>query len=394
MKIKHTTNHKGKIRDTLSLRKKVFIIAIGLILGLVSLWFTSDLARQLRDKENYEVKLWALAIERLGQFDMNDPLSMHIMDSRNNIPFIRTSENFEVLGSNLIPDRILYHPDLLNRKLAKLANENSPLEINTWNGTRFYIFYGNSNLQKTLLVFPYIQLSVIVIFIAFGFMTFRSSQADEQNKVWIGLAKETAHQLGTPISSLLGWLEYLKIQNIDPSVIDEMNKDLTRLMKVADRFSKIGSETLLLAANVNEVVGSSVMYFMARIPRNVTLCYNGLATAPVQALLNIALFEWVVENLLKNSLDALQGQGEIDVRISSTEESVFIDVKDTGKGIAKSNFKRIFEPGFTTKTRGWGLGLSLSKRIIDEYHNGKIFVVESEPGKGTTIRIVLKRVYA
>lgn len=170
MKIKHTTNHKGKIRDTLSLRKKVFIIAIGLILGLVSLWFTSDLARQLRDKENYEVKLWALAIERLGQFDMNDPLSMHIMDSRNNIPFIRTSENFEVLGSNLIPDRILYHPDLLNRKLAKLANENSPLEINTWNGTRFYIFYGNSNLQKTLLVFPYIQLSVIVIFIAFGFI--------------------------------------------------------------------------------------------------------------------------------------------------------------------------------------------------------------------------------
>lgn len=394
MKIRRITNQKEKIRDTISFRKKVVIITIGLIIGFVSLWFTSDLAAQLREKENYEVKLWALAIERLGQFDVNDPLSMHIMDSRNNIPFIRTTENFEVLGSNLIPDRILYHPDLLSSKLAKLARENPPIEINAWNGARFYIFYGNSNLQKTLLVFPYIQLAVIIIFIAFGFMTFRSSQADEQNKVWIGLAKETAHQLGTPISSLLGWLEYLKTQEIDPSVTEEMNKDLTRLMKVADRFSKIGSETILSPANVNEVVGSSVMYFRSRIPRNVTLCYNGLATAPVQALLNTALFEWVVENLLKNSLDALQGQGEIDVHISSNETSVFIDVKDTGKGIPKSNFKRIFEPGFTTKTRGWGLGLSLSKRIIEEYHNGKIFIVESEPGKGTVIRIVLKRIYA
>lgn len=394
MKLKHNTNFKGAMRDTLSLRKKVVIISIGLVIGCVSLWFTSDLARQLREKENYEVKLWALAIERLGQFDANDPLSMHIMDSRNNIPFIRTTETFEVLGSNLIPDRILYHPDLLNNKLAKLAKENPPLEINAWNGARFYIFYGNSRLQKTLLVFPYIQLAVIMIFISFGFMTFRSSQADEQNKVWIGLAKETAHQLGTPISSLLGWLEYLKTHNIEESVTDEMNKDMTRLMKVADRFSKIGSETLLSPANINEVVGSSVMYFRSRMPRNVTLCYNGLATAPVQAMLNTALFEWVVENLLKNSLDALQGQGEIDVHISSSEESVFIDVKDTGKGIPKSNFKRIFEPGFTTKTRGWGLGLSLSRRIIEEYHKGKIFVVESEPGKGTIIRIILKRIYA
>lgn len=268
------------------------------------------------------------------------------------------------------------------------------MEITAWNGSRFYIFYGNSRLQKTLTVFPFVQLAVIVIFIGFGFLTFRSSQEDEQNKVWIGLAKETAHQLGTPISSLLGWIEYLKTQHIDPSVVEEMNKDLTRLMKVADRFSKIGSETVLSPANVNEVVGSSVMYFRTRIPRNVTLSYNGLAIAPVQAMINGALFEWVVENLLKNSLDALQGQGEIDVRISDDLEWVYIDVKDTGKGIPKSNFKRIFEPGFTTKTRGWGLGLSLSRRIIEEYHKGRIYVVDSEPGRGTTIRIALKRLYA
>ena len=382
-------------RTTLSFRKKVVLISFGLAIGCVALWLTSSMARQLREKENYEVRLWALAIERLGQFNADDPLSAYIMDSRNNIPFIRTTDNFsEVLSSNLIPDRILYHPDLLSRKLEQLARENPPLEITAWNGSRFYIFYGNSRLQKTLTVFPFVQLAVIVIFIGFGFLTFRSSQEDEQNKVWIGLAKETAHQLGTPISSLLGWIEYLKTQHIDPSVVEEMNKDLTRLMKVADRFSKIGSETVLSPANVNEVVGSSVMYFRTRIPRNVTLSYNGLAIAPVQAMINGALFEWVVENLLKNSLDALQGQGEIDVRISDDLEWVYIDVKDTGKGIPKSNFKRIFEPGFTTKTRGWGLGLSLSRRIIEEYHKGRIYVVDSEPGRGTTIRITLKRLYA
>ena len=242
------------------------------------------------------------------------------------------------------------------------------------------------------MVFTVTQVIVIVICIEFSFLTIRASQEDEQNRVWIGMAKETAHQLGTPISSLLGWVEYLKTQNIEPTVIEEMNKDLTRLMKVADRFSKIGSETVLSPANVNGVVGNSVMYFRTRGPRNVTLDYNGFAIAPVKAMMNTALFEWVVENLLKNALDALQGQGSIDVRISEDFECVYIDVRDTGKGIAKSNFKRIFEPGFTTKTRGWGLGLSLSKRIVEEYHNGRIFVVDSEIGKGTTIRITLRRV--
>ena len=380
-------------RMPISFRQKIVLISVGLAIGLLSIGFTSKMARQLREKENYEVRLWALSIEKLGQFGADDPLSSYIMDSRNNIPFIRTNDKYEVLSSNLIPDRILYHPDLLSRKLAQLARENPPLEINAWNGARFYMFYGNSKLQKALMVFPFVQVFVIFIFIGFGLLTFRSSQEDEQNKVWIGLAKETAHQLGTPISSLLGWLEYLKVQEIDPAVIEEMNKDLTRLMKVADRFSKIGSETVLSSANVNEAVGNSVMYFRTRVPRNVTLSYNGLAIAPVQAMMNVALFEWVVENLLKNALDALQGQGEIDVRISDDIDWVYVDVRDTGKGIPKSNFKRIFDPGFTTKTRGWGLGLSLSRRIIEEYHKGRIFVVDSELGKGTTIRIALKRSY-
>ena len=198
--------------------------------------------------------------------------------------------------------------------------------------------------------------------------------------------------MGTPTSSLLGWIEYLRALEVDPAAVEEMNKDLAHLMKIVDRFSKIGSEAVLTPNSVNEVVGDTVMYFRKRVPRNVTLSYNGLAMAPVRVNINVALFEWVIENLLKNALDAMQGRGEIDVRLWTNEHSVMIDVSDTGKGIAKSNWKRIFEPGFTTKTRGWGLGLSLSRRIVEDYHHGKIAVAKSEVGRGTTFRITLKRV--
>ena len=283
--------------------------------------------------------------------------------------------------------------DLLREQIERFTEENQPLQVRFgWNTEHYHIiFYGQSALLKSLFYFPYVQILVIVVFVLLVFIAFRSSKHDEQNRVWIGLAKETAHQLGTPTSSLLGWIEYLRSQPIDQTAVEEMNKDLAHLMKIVDRFSKIGSETPLTPANINEVVGETVMYFRKRIPRHVTLDYNGLAMAPIEADINTALFEWVVENLMKNALDALQGQGAIAVRILSDEKHVMIEVKDTGKGIAKSNWKRIFEPGFTTKTRGWGLGLSLSRRIIEEYHHGRIAVVESEVGKGTTFRITLKR---
>jgi len=318
------------------------------------------------------------------------------MSNGNNIPFIITNENLEVINSHLVPEKIIDHPDRLRKQIDKFMSENQPIPVRYRFSSEHYhlIFYGKSALLKSLYYFPYIQILVITAFVALGFIAFRSSKHDEQNRVWIGLAKETAHQLGTPTSSLLGWIEYLRSQEIDQTAVEEMNKDLTHLMKITDRFSKIGSETPLTPENINEVVGESVMYFRKRIPRNVTLEYNGLAIAPVQANINAALFEWVVENLMKNSLDALQGHGAIDVRISSDDKYVMIDVKDTGKGIPKSNWKRIFEPGFTTKTRGWGLGLSLSRRIVEEYHQGKIAVIDSEIGKGTTIRITLKRSFA
>ncbi len=389
-------------RVLFSFRNRVVVIVVGIAIGALSLIYTNDMARRLKEKEKHDVALWAHAMERVnrdvqgGSGLAQDPLVEDLISTNNNIPFIITNQNLELISSHLVPDRIIEHPDLLRRQIDKFTEENTPRIIRFWWNTEHYhiIFYGESGLLKSLYYFPYIQLLVITVFIVLGFIAFRSTKHDEQNRVWIGLAKETAHQLGTPTSSLLGWIEYLRSQPVDQGAVEEMNKDLTHLMKIVDRFSKIGSETPLTPANINEIVGESVMYFRKRIPRNVTLDYNGLAIAPVQANVNAALFEWVVENLMKNSLDALQGHGAITVRISSNDKQVMIDVKDTGKGIPKNNWKRIFEPGFTTKTRGWGLGLSLSRRIIEEYHQGRIAVVDSEIGKGTTIRITLKRYFA
>ena len=386
-------------RDIFSFRNRVVVIFVGVALGAMSLLYTNDMARRLKQKEQHDVALWAHAMERVNRDimggAMEDPLVADIMSNGNNIPFIMTNENLEVINSHLIPDEIIDHPDRLRRRIDRFTEENTPIPIRYWWSDEHYhiIFYGRSALLKSLYYFPYIQILVVTVFILLGFIAFRSSKHDEQNRVWIGLAKETAHQLGTPTSSLLGWIEYLRSQQIDQSAVDEMQKDLAHLMKIVDRFSKIGSETTLAPANINEVVGESVMYFRKRIPRNVTLDYNGLAIAPVRANINAALFEWVVENLMKNSLDALQGHGAIEVRILSDERHVMVDVRDTGKGIPKSNWNRIFEPGFTTKTRGWGLGLSLSRRIVEEYHHGRIAVIDSEPGKGTTIRITLKRIF-
>ena len=287
--------------------------------------------------------------------------------------------------------------------IMEMSKANKPISVShrITQQTTYTIYYGKTDYEglissahsEALVFFPYVQLIIILIFAIFAYIAFSSTKQNEQNRVWVGLAKETAHQLGTPTSSLLGWIEYLRTQPIDQMAVDEMSKDLAHLMKIVDRFSKIGSETQLTPMNINEVVGDTVLYFRRRVPRNVNLTYNGLAMAPIEAPINSALFEWVIENLMKNSLDALQGQGTIEVVVGESDDdnTVFVEVSDTGKGIPKSNWTRIFEPGFTTKTRGWGLGLSLSRRIIEEYHRGRIAVVRSEIGKGTTIRVTLNR---
>ncbi len=381
------------LHKVFSFRSRLVVIAIGLVIGVSSLLFTNNMAAQLREKEKNEVDIWVAAFRELGA-DPGNPLLLSIITTRNNIPFILIDRDQRVIASHLIPEHILNHPDLLNQKLVELAEINPRIKVETLYNETFYIFFDESGLLKSLTYFPYIQLLVIIVFVLFGYIALRSTKQDEQNRVWIGLAKETAHQLGTPTSSLLGWLEYLRTQNIDPTAIAEMNKDIIRLTKVVDRFSKIGAATSLSEGVINEIVGNSVIYFRTRVPKNVTISYNGLAMAQQKAMINEALFEWVIENLLKNAMDALSGKGTIDVKLSNDDNWIYIDVKDTGKGIAKGNFKRIFEPGFTTKTRGWGLGLSLSKRIIEGAHNGKIFVLDSEINKGTTIRIALKKIYS
>ena len=368
--------------------KRIFIV-IGLVIGFSSLFFTNQMARQLRLKEQNEVAIWSYAMREMNFLDPNAPLYRYITTTNNTIPYICVDENLNLISSNRIPKYILEDQDLFRRRLEQMSSVNSPLDIQNPYGT-LYIFYGRSNVLKSLYYFPLIQISIIAVFIIFSFITFSSTKQNETNRIWIGMAKETAHQLGTPTSSLLGWIEYLRSQTIDPMVVEEMNKDLTRLLKVVDRFSKIGAETLFEPRDITEVVNGTVAYFRTRTPRNVELRYTR-PDRPEYAMINDALFEWVIENLLKNALDALQGRGVIIISVYEEEKWLYIDVADTGKGMTKANFKRIFEPGFTTKTRGWGLGLSLSARIIERYHKGKIYVVDSELNRGTTMRVALLR---
>ena len=376
---------------------RVVVLLLASILIVVSLFLSDYMAEALHQKESNDVQLWAAAMERVNRDAMgdyiNDPLVASIINNNNDIPCIITDENLRVISSHLIPLEDLSSPDKLHDILTRMSEDNQPIVVKFWwtKEHNHIIFYGHSLTLKLLYIFPYIQLFIIVIFVLVVFVVFSSLKQGEQNRVWVGLAKETAHQLGTPTSSLLGWIEYLREQPVDQMAVDEMQKDLTHLMKIVDRFSKIGSDATLSTESLNEVVGNSVMYFRKRIPRNVTLNYNGLAINVINAKVNVALFEWVVENLMKNALDALQGHGTINVTIGSEAKYAWVEVSDTGKGIPKSKWKRIFEPGFTTKTRGWGLGLSLSRRIVEEYHNGKIAVVESEIGKGTTFRVTIKK---
>ena len=376
---------------------RVVVLVLATIFIAVSLLLTNRMAEALHHKEKHDVELWAAAMERVNRDAMgdyiNDPLVASIINNRNNIPFIITDENLRVISYHLIPHDVIESPERMHRVLDRMAKDNTPIVVKFWwtDAHNHIIFYGHSFTLHLLYIFPYIQILIIVVFVLVVFMAFRSMKQSEQSRVWVGLAKETAHQLGTPTSSLLGWIEYLREQPVDQMAVDEMQKDLAHLMKIVDRFSKIGSETPLTVESLNEIVGNSVMYFRKRIPRNVTLNYNGLAIDTVKAKVNVALFEWVIENLMKNALDALQGHGVIDVVIGSDNKYVWVEVSDTGKGIPKSKWKRIFEPGFTTKTRGWGLGLSLSRRIVEEYHKGKIAVVESEIGKGTKFRVTLRK---
>ena len=399
--------------DMFRLRRNTIVIVVGLALASLSVYYTwrvsADMKHedemaieQLREDERNAVEMWEdiLRNTNIGSQMVYNPELLNELAEHTNVPLVIADERLNVLVSNL-PDEVVSSPKRLREEIMQMSNKNKPISVSygmirqrvftIYFGTTDYSTLVSSAHSRALVFFPYVQLIIIVIFAIFAYIAFSSTKQNEQNRVWVGLAKETAHQLGTPTSSLLGWIEYLRSQAVDQMAVEEMSKDLAHLMKIVDRFSKIGSETQLSSMNINEVVGDTVMYFRRRIPRNVSLTYNGLAMSPIRVSINAALFEWVIENLMKNSLDALQGQGAINVEVGESGDTVFVEVSDTGKGIPKSNWTRIFEPGFTTKTRGWGLGLSLSRRIIEEYHKGKIAVVRSEMGGGTTIRVTLKR---
>ncbi len=307
------------------------------------------------------------------------------------VPVILTdSTKTELISFGGIDSLDLSSPQSVSLRIKSMASENEPLEIEVLGQGKQYIFFEDSYLLKLLKYFPIVQLILIGLFLFVAYMIFSTFRKAEQNQVWVGMAKETAHQLGTPLSSLMAWMTLLEEENIDPTVITEMTKDITRLNTVTDRFSKIGSEPELIEVNLDDIVGNSVDYLKTRVSKKVEFSYHGLST-PALTKLSRPLFSWVLENLFKNAVDAMNGVGSLSISLTEGPKGWQVDVKDTGKGVSKANIKTIFEPGFTTKKRGWGLGLSLSKRIIEEYHKGKIFVLSSELGEGTTFRIIMPK---
>ena len=276
-------------------------------------------------------------------------------------------------------------------ELERIKGKNKPIIINLGDGQIQRIYYRESIILRKLTYYPYVQLSIIILFIIVSYMAFSSSRKAEQNQVWVGMSKETAHQLGTPTSSLAGWIEILQIKHPEISITEELSRDLARLEKVAERFSKIGSRPDLEQENIITVINQTLDYLRSRTSSKAVINTDSGSLKEVLIPINSALFSWVIENVCKNAVDAITGQGEISIRISENEQVAFIDISDNGKGIPKSAYKKIFKPGYTTKQTGWGLWLSLAKRIIEEYHDGKIFVRHSEVGKGSCIRIVMKK---
>ncbi|WP_317899088.1 sensor histidine kinase [Aurantibacillus circumpalustris] len=281
-------------------------------------------------------------------------------------------------------------PEKLRATLLELAQANQPIPIDLGQGETNYIFYAESDLLTKLKFYPYVQFGVIGLFLLIAYILFSTARKAEQDQVWVGMSKETAHQLGTPLSSLMAWNEHLLSQGVDEAIVNEMQQDVKRLNTITDRFSKIGSQPTLVLENVNEVLFEAIDYLKKRTSKNVAYTLN-LPEERIQAHLSKPLFEWVIENLCKNAVDAMEGKGTLNITLTGIPEGLIIDITDSGKGIHKSKFTTVFEPGFTTKNRGWGLGLSLCKRIIEIYHKGKIYVLNSEPNKGTTFRIKLDR---
>lgn len=392
-------------------RWKFLLLIFAAIIAAASLWYTNYLVQNLSEAERTKASVWAVSTKNMYAMpDVNDEYITYIYsvrdslkvpaiitDSKDSIIYYRGLDSTKTLydmgeneqqGANLPK----YDPEYFQYQLSIMKERHLPIVIDLSGGEKWYVYYKDSLLLMQLRVFPYVQLTLIAIFLGIAYTVFNGMRKSEQNQVWVGLAKETAHQLGTPISSLMAWLELIKVKfdaEEDP-LLAEMDNDVKRLEIVADRFSKIGSKPILEKQAVYPVINNFVRYFKVRTSDKIKFTVSGDKT--VEAQLSVPLFDWVIENILKNAANAIESAGEISIIISENiaKEQIFIDISDTGKGIPRNKFDAVFQPGYTTRKRGWGLGLSLTKRIIENYHKGQIFVKDSELGKGTTFRIVLK----
>lgn len=371
---------------------RFLLIILMLVIGAGSVIFTQRLVRSLAAEERKKTEIWAEATTYVARPELSEEevgFYLHVIRSNTAIPVIRTDAEGELLYSNLDSAR-LSNRQALDRTLRRMAKSNEPIRLRDNQGVYSYVYYNHSLPLRMLMVYPYIYLLLVLLFVTVGFYALRAAQRAEQNHVWVGLSKETAHQLGTPISSLMALTELLREKVSDLALVAELEKDLGRLQMIADRFSKIGSRPVLTPDELMPAIENTLSYMRKRSSGRVTFSLHG-PTSLEMIPLNQPLFGWVIENLCKNAIDAMAGSGTITVQVSDLPSKVCIDVTDTGKGIARSLFETVFRPGYTSKSRGWGLGLSLAKRIIESYHGGRIFVLRSEIDKGTTFRIELKK---
>lgn len=368
---------------------KYVFVAVATVIVVCSWMFTNTLVKGLEAEERRKMEIWARATQQFISADENTDIDFvsSIIEGNTTIPVYMTDTLDNVLFVRNVAgasgDSISY-----NEAIQRLKQLGHRIEVNVNGETVQYIYYDDSSLLRKLAYFPYVQFSVIALFLLVAFLAFSSIKNAEQNKVWVGLSKETAHQLGTPISSLLAWMELMKDRHVDDAHLPEMQKDVERLRVVAERFSKIGSQPTLQKGDLIPVLQNALNYMRGRASKQVTIDMKTDCES-VMVNMNVPLLEWVIENLCKNAIDAMDGQGKIELEVSRDANKVYVDVTDTGKGMERSMYKKVFRPGFTTKKRGWGLGLSLTKRIVTEYHKGKIFVKSSEINVGTTFRIIL-----
>lgn len=367
-----------------------FLILSSFIIVSLILWNTYTFFQIFKNEERVKMSHWAIAQKKINSVDVNADLELPLEIIQNaSIPIIQM-QNDSIINTVNIEDEIVKNKVKLNNLLQELKNQNEPIAIEYIPGKFQYLYYGDSSLLSKLKYYPIALLLIIFLFGAVVYNFYKSTKMATQNKLWAGMAKETAHQIGTPLSSLIGWLEIMKADNVDETTVSEIEKDIVRLQTITDRFSKIGSEPVLEPKDIIEETKDSYTYLQSRFSKQVEFSFKA-PKKPIIVPLNSALHSWTIENLVKNAIDAMKGKGKLKVKIVGEGKFVKIYVSDTGKGIPRNQFRSVFEPGFTTKKRGWGLGLSLTKRIVEEYHKGKIKVFDSEVGKGTTMEVSFKK---